>query len=309
MSEVVVDNARWAAARPVLSATTPFHHEDPRPLLELLAQGADGLAGTVELIVLDDGGGDERLARSVEQAIAEHPLPARFIRLLENAGRARVRNRFALEARGEHLLLLDSEKLPESTDFLPRWLDEARRGVPVAFGGFSLAKVPSRPETALHRRMAQRSNCSDLERRRSDPARYVFTGNILVSRELLRRVPFDPGFVGWGWEDVDWATRVSRVAAITQLENPVMLAGLDPAPVLAGKFEESVANYERILRAHPELVRSFTGNRVARVLARVPGRRRWRPLLRTLAGQPRMPLAAQALAMRLYRAALYTDVV
>jgi hypothetical protein len=45
------------------------------------------------------------------------------------------------------------------------------------------------------------------------------------------------------------------------------------------------------------------------VLKRVPARTAWRPALKALALAEGAPLSARALAMRLYRAALYAEAV
>ena len=41
-------------------------------------------------------------------------MPARFVRLAANEGRAGGRNRLAAEARGRHLLFLDADMLPDA---------------------------------------------------------------------------------------------------------------------------------------------------------------------------------------------------
>ena len=82
-------------------------------------------------------------------------LPARFVRLAANEGRAAGRNRLAAEARGRHLLFLDADMLPDADDFLDRWLWLiAADDPPVAFGGFSLDQTPVTRADAVHRALA-----------------------------------------------------------------------------------------------------------------------------------------------------------
>ena len=64
------------------------------------------------------------------------------------------------QARGAHLLFLDSDMLPDTPDFLERWTAVADSGAAVAFGGFTLDQTPPRPEHALHRAMALKSDCT-----------------------------------------------------------------------------------------------------------------------------------------------------
>jgi len=301
-----LENAAWAGAVPRLSVLIPFLRDDPVRLLgELGGDGAD-----IEIVVLDDGSNDEALAARVGAAVRSHRRPARFVRLTRNEGRAAGRNRLARNARGRHLLFLDSDMAPDRPDFLECWLTIALRDDPaVAFGGFTLNRTPLARIHALHRAMALASDCASAEHRRLDPEKHVFTSNLLVRRDVFDEVAFDEAFAGWGWEDVEWAMRVGRRHRIDHVDNTASHLGLDAAPALAAKYEQSVANFARVASAHHDIVRAYPSYRVARALKRAPLRRYWRPVLKTAALAVAAPLAWRALAMRAYRAALYADVV
>jgi len=300
------ENAAWRGAAPALSVLTPFKGDDPTELIGFL--GASGLA--VEIIALDDGGGDEALARKVEGAIGKAGAPALFVRLAANVGRARARNRLAREARGRHLLFLDADMRPDHAEFLARWLEIARAEDPaVAFGGFTLTLAPRLAEHALHRAMAIKGDCVPTERRRLAPEKHVFTSNLLVRREVFAAHPFDEAFSGWGWEDVEWAMRVSRRFPISHVDNTASHLGLDTADQIVAKFEQSAANFARVAALHGDILATYPSHRAARILARLPFRGAWRGALKAFALAPWAPTHPRAAAMRLYRAALYADVV
>ena len=201
------DNATWAGAAPRLSVLIPFFRDDPSRLLTTL----DRSAVRAEIVTLDDGAGDDALARRVTSTVDTLALPARFVRLEANEGRASGRNRLAAQARGRHLLFLDADMLPDSGDFLGRWLALIDAEDPaVAFGGFSLDQTPRTRIHAVHRALSLRSDCLPVAERRKAPEKYVFTSNLLIRRDIFETEPFDASFVGWGWEDVEWGMRVSR---------------------------------------------------------------------------------------------------
>ncbi|HEX8570748.1 MAG TPA: glycosyltransferase family A protein [Caulobacteraceae bacterium] len=308
VSETLVDSRAREGAEPALSVLIPFHGDDPRPLLHRLDLQARGLGGAVELIVLNDGDPDERLSAAVAAQIKALRSPARLIRLSANEGRAMGRNRLVRHARAPHLLFLDSDMCPDSPRFLARWLEAARQGAAVAFGGFTVDSAPACPSTAVHRAMARRSDCLPAAVRRRTPEKYVFTSNLLVRRDVIEKEAFDEGFRGWGWEDVEWAMRVSRRWRIEHVDNTATHLGLDTVEALARKYEQSAANFARIRAAHPEIVASYPSFRVARAMRFAPFRSAWRPALRTLSRMP-APLPLRALALRLYRAGLYAEVV
>jgi glycosyltransferase involved in cell wall biosynthesis len=304
-SETLTDNAAWAAATPRLSVLIPTYRDDPSALLKALDErGVDA-----EIVLLDDGGGDAALTRRMAGRIEKLKLPARLIVLSPNEGRAKGRNRLARHARGRHLLFLDSDMLPDPVDFLARWSAVAADDAPVAFGGFTLDQTPRRPEHELHRAMALKSDCTPAPERAREPEKHVFTSNLLVRRDVFEAIGFDEGFAGWGWEDVEWAMRVAPLHPIVHIDNSASHLGLDTAPALAAKYEQSAANFARVVKSHLEVVRDYPSYRVAMALKPLPLRTTWRPMLKAVALTEAAPTPLRAFALRLYRAALYSDAV
>jgi len=305
--ETLTSNTAFAKAKPTLSVLTPFFRDDPGKPLD---REAASLGGAVEIVVLDDGTGDDALADSVAKTVTALAMPARFIRLRDNAGRSKGRNRMAAEARANWMLFLDSDMLPDSPHFLSAYLDLIAAEQPaVVCGGFSLKQTPEARAHALHRRMALQSDCATAKVRALEPEKNVFTSNLLVRRDVFETEAFDERFAGWGWEDVEWAMRVSKRYAIRHIDNTATHLGLDTAPVMAAKYEQSAANFARVVREHRAIVERYPSYRVARILKPLPLRGAWRPLLKAVALADPPPLAARAFAMRLYRAALYAEAV
>lgn len=310
MTAAVFENGAWSNARPVLSILTPFLRDDPRALLESLDREGSALDGQVEIILLDDGTGDARLTAAVREAAAQLRLPARLITLDANEGRSRGRNRLASAARGSSLLFLDSDMRPDHDRFLRSWLElKQARDPAVAFGGFSLRQAPDAARYAVHRAMAARSDCIDQESRARQPEKYVFTSNLLVRRDVFDAEAFDLGFSGWGWEDVEWAMRVSRRFEVVHIDNAATHMGLDSVDALIAKYEQSAPNFARVAARHPDFVARYPSYRVARLLKAIPGHGLLRPLFRAAAQAEVLPVRLRALSLRLYRTALYAEVL
>ena len=310
LAAIVIENASWSAATPRLSVLTPFFRDDPRPLLAALDRQTDALSGTVELVLLDDAGGDRVLSAAVAEAVAALRLPTRLVQLSTNVGRARGRNTLMAHSRGGHLLFLDSDMLPDAVDFLANYLKLiVDRDPPVVVGGFSVAQCPPRPEHALHRALALRADCLSAAVRSLMPEKYVWTSNLLVRRDVFSAERFDEAFRGWGWEDTEWGVRVAARYGVVHIDNQATHLGLDTAETLVSKYEQSPGNFARMLTHHPTATRKFPSYRVARLLRLAPARAFWRPLLRRFALTKHTPLIARVAAMKLYRAALYAEVV
>lgn len=305
-----ITNARWRGRGPALSVLIPFYRDDPCDLLRDLSDEAGAVGRSVEVVVLSDGGGDRDLVERVETAIRAMPLPARLIDLKINAGRSQGRNRLAAAARGGSFLFLDSDMRPDHRRFLQVWTDLVAREDPaVAFGGFSLLQAPDEPQFAVHRALAARSECVPYQDRARQPEKYVYTSNLLVRRDVFEAEAFDPTFTGWGWEDVEWAMRVSRRFRVVHLDNPATHMGLDTADALATKYEQSAPNFARVVARHPDIVSAYPSYKAARLLKRAPGMAVARPLLKFVAMTDLLPAGPRAFSLRLYRAALYAEAV
>lgn len=308
MTARMFDNAVWPGAAPEVSVLIPFYRYDPRPLLETLA-GCSG-ADRVEIVALDDGSGDPALLDSVRALAAKLQCPIRILAPGRNEGRARGRNRLAAHARARHLLFLDCDMAPDGPDFLSAYLDLiARCDPPVVFGGFSMRQVPAGGPFALHRALSLRGECLPASERSKQPGKYVFTSNLLVRRDVFEAEAFDEGFSGWGWEDVEWGMRVAARFGVIHIDNTATHLGLDTPEALARKYEQSAANFARVLARHADVVAAYPSYRLARALRKVPAARLWRPMLKWTAIHSMAPLTARVLALKAYRAALYAEVV
>jgi glycosyltransferase involved in cell wall biosynthesis len=306
----MTDSPAWKTAKPAVSVLIPFLRDDPSELLNLLDEEAASVGGAVEIVVLDDGTRDAALTARLTHQIRTMVLPVRLITLTANEGRSIGRNRLASAARGGSLLFLDSDMRPDHRRFLRDWADLAAREDPaVAFGGFSLLQAPTDARFAVHRAIAAKSECVPWMERARQPEKYVYTSNLLVRRDVFEAEAFDPGFTGWGWEDVEWAMRVSRQFRVVHLDNTATHMGLDTVTALAGKYEQSAPNFARMAERHPAIVATYPSYRAARLLKRLPGLTALRQVMRRGADTGWLPVAARAFSLRLYRAALYADAV
>lgn len=306
----VHDSPAHAGASPQLSVLIPFLRDDPRELLNVLDREAERLGGRVELIVLDDGTGDEALTLALQSSLTAMALPVRLLTLSSNVGRSVGRNRLAEAARGTSFLFLDSDMRPDVPDFLERWANLIRESNPgVAFGGFSLKQASTEPRFSLHRAIATKGECLDHIERAKAPEKYVYTSNLLVRRDVFESESFDPAFTGWGWEDVEWAMRVSRRYPVIHVDNPATHMGLDTAADLARKYEQSAPNFARVASLHPDILSAYPSYRAARVLKQIPGLKLWRPLMKTVALTEILPAQMRSFSLRLYRTALYAEVI
>lgn len=299
-------NARWPDVKPCLSVLVPFLGDDPSVLLQALEAEKGDHTNRIEIIILDDGTNDLSLTRKLQGLVDTSQHAICLLSSTDNLGRSKGRNRLAAQARGSYLLFIDADMLPDHPDFLRFWLTHIDTQSPAAtFGGFSVTQASTAPEYAVHRSMALRSDCVAAAIRKQQPEKHVFTSNLLIRKDVFLQNPFDENFQGWGWEDVEWAIRVTTTHPITHIDNTATHLGLDTVPALMSKYRQSAANFARIARLYPEYVAHYPSYRMAQMLKVLRLATPVRMIAERISAASYMPISIRGLALRFYRAALY----
>ncbi|MEM9055000.1 MAG: glycosyltransferase family A protein [Pseudomonadota bacterium] len=302
-SEQVLSNGRSGEAK--ISICVPTWKDSADALLASLIRLPGAEACT--LLIFDDGSADSDLTRQLARQILRYPGPARLITAPRNMGRSHARNRLQALAESEWILFLDADMYPDDADFLNRYLDavDASEDPALIPGGFSLRHATPTAMTRLHAAQSQASECVPACLRAQDPGRYVFTSNILVHRKVLSEIRFDPGFKGWGWEDVDWGLRVAGAYPVHHIDNPATHLGLDEDKVLIHKYARSGENFARLLARHEQAMRATPLYRAAHRFARLPGRSALERFTYRLTLTRWLPIRFRLVSLKLYRALIY----
>lgn len=301
--EDIVSNGKTGDAR--ISICVPVWRDSADALLSTLTRmkGADQCT----LLIFDDGSHDPYLLRQLTRQILRFPGPARLIASPRNSGRSHARNRLCDLAETEWILFLDADMQPDDEAFLDRYLDaiDALAGPALVAGGFSLKHARPTHKTRLHAAQSQASECVPASVRAQSPGRFVFTSNVLVHRDILSTISFDPGFQGWGWEDVDWGLRVAEQFPVDHIDNTATHLGLDHEAKLIRKYTQSTDNFLRLIDRHPDQMKQTALYRAAKRLSVIPGLSVLSAILRRLARSRWLPMRVRLLSLKLFRAAIY----
>jgi hypothetical protein len=292
-----------------ISILIPTYKDNAGALISALT-ALEG-AANAEIVLFDDGSADSSLTEHHRTALRTHPGSYALVQASRNRGRAHARNRLAALASSPWLLYLDADMLPDDGHFLNRYFQAlSALGKPgLIVGGFSLRGVKRRPANALHHAQSVASDCLSAEQRARDPGRYVFTSNLLVHRSIIETVAFDPGFKGWGWEDVDWGLRVAATNPVHHIDNTAAHHGLIMNEALIRRFETSGDNFARLSQRHPEACSRMALTRAIRIAGRLPFQSLSRAVMRTLARDPvgLTPMPVRLLALKWLRAMHYAQ--
>ncbi len=304
----IVSNAAWQDGPAKLSVLIPFFKDDPAHLLRQLdRQSGQGM----QIILYDDGSQDAVLTAHMLAVVQACNAPVQLITADDNHGRSHARNALIEASTGAWVLFLDADMMPQDRAFLPNWLNCIETNNPaIAFGGFNVEDLDAvEPALALHQAFSKTSDCLPAHVRAQNPAKHVCTSNLLVRRDVLGQCPFDNGFAGWGWEDVEWAARAADKFSIVHIDNAAVHLGLENADTLVRRFKDSAGNYARFVERHPDLARTLPSWRSAQMIKKIPYFSLLRPLFAAIARQENgfIPLQLRTLALKLWRSSWYAQ--
>jgi glycosyltransferase involved in cell wall biosynthesis len=254
---------------PYLSILIPVYNWDVKRLLNRLHLQCLQLAGEVgiEIIVRDDGSGE----KFTNAAVSAQLSLVNYMESGENLGRAVTRNTLLAQARGEYILFLDADMLPDRDDFIQRYLRQARNGAGIICGGISyLQNIHESPEYSFYLYKSRKTEALPAELRNTAPWRYLFTSNIMVRRDIMESIAFDSNFTGYGFEDIEWGIRLGTLHKILHIDNTCSHMGLMNTNQVFMKMRDSIPNYALLLCLHPEEAGRTGAAGLARVIKNLP---------------------------------------
>ena len=235
-----------------LSILIPVYNWDISPLLEKLSGQCDkaGVQERVEIRVIDDGSSE----KFDNAASAEQFTLVMYQEFSVNRGRVAVRNELLGHARGEYILLLDADMLPDHDGFIEKYLSMARDKYEIVCGGISYLQVTeaNASNASFYLYKSGKTEALPAETRNRTPWRYLFTSNVMLSRDVIHSIRFDSRFSGYGYEDIEWAIRLVKTHTVKHIDNSCTHMGVMDKQQVYKKMRESIENYVLLLSLHPK---------------------------------------------------------
>lgn len=258
----------------MLSILLPIYNYNVRNLVAQLSAQIQYLDTEVELLCFDDGSAS--IFADMNQSLAQLP-GVHYHRFTENQGRAAIRNSLAKSAQFEYLLFMDSDCMPESSDFLTTYLAACTPDT-ILYGGLSYDPSPPTQTSELLRwKYGQAKEQVSVEERKKAPYQSFKTSNFLVPKHIFQAIQFDEQLKQYGHEDTlfGWELK-QRHIPIKHLDNPVRHLGLEPAKKFLQKTQQAIENLILLEQSYP-IGQEIRLSKVARQLSRtgLAGLYRW----------------------------------
>jgi glycosyltransferase involved in cell wall biosynthesis len=258
MQRLVLADAtiRRPMPEPYFSVVIPTYKRLPMLLRVLDALDAQDGAPDFEVIVIDDGSGDETSSVMAARSAKNYAL---MFRSQPNSGPGRARNHGVSLATGRYILFIGDDTVPE-----PRFLAEHARVHCDANDERLTACLGYTGWPRGERVTAFMDYINDyglqfgyrlIDDGAVVPFNFFYTSNISIDRQLLAEHPFDTTFPAAAWEDIELAYRLDKLGlkirynakAVTRHYHPMSVDSFARRQYTVGK---SGAIF---YRKHPEL--------------------------------------------------------
>lgn len=192
------------------SVVIPTHRRPDTLFRVLEALGGQDGPPEFEVVVVDDGSGDSTPDR-LRAFRPSYPLRSLF---QDNSGPAHARNRGVAESRGDVVVFLGDDTVPEPAFLAVHARAHAEHATePVAVLGYTTWPAERSVSPFLHHinEYGLQFGYSLIEDPDSVPFNFFYTSNISLPRRLIEEAGlFDTTFPHAAWEDIELAYRLSK---------------------------------------------------------------------------------------------------
>lgn len=198
-----------------------------------------------EIIIGDDGSTEENRAKY-------RSLEGEGIRLVfspVNIGRAAIRNKLALEAKGDFLLFVDADAMVPGTAeaYMKKWIP-VMGNARVACGGVMYNKIPpGDPDKILRWKYGHKKDELKASERNKRPYERFSTFNVLFDRTIFSKLRFNEELKQYGHEDTLMSYQLMKAGIkVLHIDNPLMHEGLESNREFLNKTKLGIENLSKL---------------------------------------------------------------
>ncbi|PIE84572.1 MAG: hypothetical protein CSA07_00490 [Bacteroidia bacterium] len=239
----------------MISICIPVYNFVVVDTVSALLQEADQRGLPVEVVLFDDH--SMPYYEQQNRVLRERP-EVKYLPLIENIGRSRIRNRMADLATGEWLLFMDCDMAPYDGGFLRKYAEMVASEHDVVCGGVYSGERPDDPQLMLRWRSDKLRAKHQKWLLQNTDRLLISTGNFMIRREVYQRVRFSESLTGYGQEDQLFALELARMgSSVVWIDNPTLHLGEEPNEEFFAKMEQSLVNLVRVWNANPDFHREM----------------------------------------------------
>jgi glycosyltransferase involved in cell wall biosynthesis len=229
----------------MISILIPVNNFDIVALVYSLKNALEKVPEFCEIIIGDDGSTHEFREKYLSLAGGG----VRVIVSEKNIGRAAIKNKLALEAKGDHLLFLDADAmLPGTAEaYLLKWIPMVNIARVVSGGILYHESPPGDPDYLLrwkYGRWREQKKASD---RNKHPHASFTTFNFMIEKSVFSRIRFHEELKQYGHEDTLLGYQLKKAGIeILHIDNPLVHEGLETNREFLNKTRLGIENLSKL---------------------------------------------------------------
>lgn len=198
-----------------------------------------------EILIGDDGS-------SAEYGEKYRSLEAENVRVIfseKNIGRAAIRNRLALEAKGDFILFIDADVMMPGTAeaYILKWLPFLKTSKVVCGGVLYHDSAPGDPDKLLRWKYGKWREQKSAAERNKHPHAGFSTFNVMIERSVFSKIRFNEELKQYGHEDTLLGYQLKKAGiGILHIDNGLMHEGLESNRDFLNKTKLGIENLSKL---------------------------------------------------------------
>jgi len=224
-----------------ISLLIPVYDYDIVALVHSMRDAMGKVPEFLEILIGDDGSTPEfkEKYRLLEGG------SVRVISSDKNIGRAAIRNKLALEAKGDHLIFIDADvMLPGTAEaYILKWLPMIPIARVLCGGTLYKDSPPGDPDKLLRWNYGKRKEQRKAGERNKHPHAGFSTFNVLIERSVFDKIRFNEELKQYGHEDtlMGYQLKIAGID-ILHIDNGLMHEGLESNKDYLSKTKLGIEN-------------------------------------------------------------------
>ena len=198
-----------------------------------------------EIVIGDDGSSSEYH----EKYLSLESENIKVISSPKNIGRAAIRNRLALEAKGDFLIFIDADvMLPGTAEaYILKWLPYMKNSRVICGGTLYHDSAPGDPDKLLRWKYGKWREQKSAAERNKHPHAGFSTFNVMIEKSVFSKIRFNEELKQYGHEDTLLGYQLRKAGInILHIDNGLMHEGLESNRDFLNKTKLGIENLSQL---------------------------------------------------------------
>jgi glycosyltransferase involved in cell wall biosynthesis len=225
----------------MISILIPVNDYDIVALVHSMRDGLEKVPEYCEILIGDDGSSPDYRNKYLQ---LEGP-GIRVIVSEKNIGRAAIRNKLAMEAKGDHLLFIDADTMVPGTAeaYLLKWLPMINTASVICGGTLYSETAPGDPDKMLRWKYGKEREQRKAIERNKHPHSGFSTYNVLIEKSVFSKLRFNEELKQYGHEDTLLGYQLKKAGInVLHIDNPLIHEGLESNREFINKTKLGIEN-------------------------------------------------------------------